>query len=109
MTEFVQIVTTVENKEDAQRIATALLEKRLAACVQIVGPMSSHYWWQGKIEEATEYQCLIKSRGELFPVVEKAIKAVHPYQVPELLAMPVLAGGAAYLAWLDSELKEAGR
>ncbi|HSR35624.1 MAG TPA: divalent-cation tolerance protein CutA [Desulfurivibrionaceae bacterium] len=105
MTEFVQIVTTVETAADAERIATALLEQRLAACVQIVGPIASHYWWQGKIEQASEYQCLIKSRHELFAAVEAAIVAIHPYQTPEILATPVVAGGAGYLAWLNTELR----
>jgi len=105
MTGFVQIVTTVETAAEAERIATALLEQRLAACVQIVGPITSHYWWQGKREQATEYQCLIKSRQDLFAAVEAAIVAVHPYQTPEIIATPVVAGGAGYLAWLDAELR----
>lgn len=105
MSGFVQIVTTVETAADARRIATALLEQRLAACVQIVGPITSHYWWQGKIEQASEYQCLIKSRQDLFAAVEAAIVAIHPYQTPEILAMPVVAGGNGYLAWLHAELR----
>ena len=105
MTEFIQIVTTVETAADAERIANALLTQRLAACVQIVGPITSRYWWQGTIEQATEYQCLIKSRQELFAAVEAAIVAVHPYRIPEILAIPVTAGGTGYLAWLTAELR----
>lgn len=105
MTDFIQIVTTVEMAADGERIATALLAARLAACVQIVGPITSHYWWQGKMEQASEYQCLIKSRRDLFGAVEAAIVALHPYQTPEILATPVVAGGAGYLAWLDAELR----
>lgn len=105
MTEFIQIITTVETATDAERIANALLTQRLAACVQIVGPITSRYWWQGTIEQATEYQCLIKSRHDLFAAVEAAIVAVHPYQIPEILATPVTAGGAGYLAWLTAELR----
>ncbi len=105
MSGFVQIVTTVETAADARRIATALLEQRLAACVQIVGPITSHYWWQGKMEQASEYQCLIKSRQDLFAAVEAAIVAIHPYQTPEILALPVVAGGSGYLAWLHAELR----
>lgn len=107
MSGFVQIVTTVETADDAERIANALLTQRLAACVQIVGPITSHYWWQGAIEQAGEYQCWIKSRQDLFAAVEQAIVAIHPYQTPEILAMPVVAGGAGYLAWLDTELRPA--
>lgn len=105
MSGFVQIVTTVETAADARRIATALLEQRLAACVQIVGPITSHYWWQGKIEQATEYQCLIKSRQALFAEVEQAIVAIHPYQTPEIVALPVVAGGSGYLTWLNAEMR----
>lgn len=105
MTGFIQLITTVETAADAERIANALLEERLAACVQIVGPITSHYWWQGAIEQATEYQCLIKSRQDLFAAVEAAIVAIHPYRTPEILATPVVAGGAGYLAWLAAELR----
>ena len=89
---------------DAQAIARALVEKRLAACVQIIGPITSTYWWQGEIETAEEWLCLIKTRADLFEQVEAAIKEVHPYDVPEILAVPVVAGSEDYLAWLDREL-----
>ncbi|MEW6594776.1 MAG: divalent-cation tolerance protein CutA [Thermodesulfobacteriota bacterium] len=107
MSGFVQIITTVEEAADAERIAKALLEQRLAACVQIAGPITSHYWWQGKMEQASEYQCLIKSRQELFAAVEAAIVAIHPYQTPEILAMPVMAAGSGYGAWLAAEVRAA--
>jgi periplasmic divalent cation tolerance protein len=101
MPDYIQVVTTVERREDAQRIAAALVEGRLAACVQIVGPVASTYHWQGRIETAQEWQCSIKTRRDRYPEVEQAIRRLHPYQVPEILAMPVVAGGADYLAWVD--------
>lgn len=105
MTEYIQVLTTVEHKADAEKIAGSLVDKKLAACVQILGPLTSCYRWQGKVESAQEYLCLIKSRQDLFPDLEAAIKDLHPYEVPEILAMPVSAGGRNYLDWLAAELK----
>ena len=105
MSDFVQIVTTTAERSDAQRIAHALVEQRLAACVQIVGPIESTYCWEGKIETANEWQCWIKTKAALFGEVEQAIRQMHPYQVPEILAMPVLAGSADYLHWLEAEVR----
>ena len=95
--------TTTALREEAERIARELVEARLAACVQIVGPITSTYRWQGRIETGEEWQCWAKTRGELFARVEEAIRRIHPYEVPEILAVPVVAGSASYLAWLDAE------
>ncbi len=108
MAEYIQVVTTVAHRQDAERIARGLVERRLAACVQVVGPIASTYWWQGRIETAEEWQCWAKSRGSLYDEIERSIRELHPYEVPEILAVPVLAGGADYLAWLDAEVKGAG-
>ena len=107
MEQYIQIITTTANREDAERIAAALVEKRLAACVQIVGPVHSTYRWQGTVEQAQEWQCLIKSRQNLFATVEQAIKAVHPYEVPEIIALPITAVSANYGQWLRDELRTA--
>ena len=107
MSGFIQTMTTVEKKEDAEKIARVILEKRLGACVQIAGPVSSHYWWQGKIDSAEEYLCVIKSRAELYPELEAAIKKVHPYEVPEIMAVPVTSLSAEYGKWLEKELAPA--
>jgi periplasmic divalent cation tolerance protein len=106
MMKTIQVVTTAGTKADAQRIARAVIEKRLAGCVQIVGPITSTYWWQGEIETAEEWLCVIKSRRDLYEELEEAIREVHPYDVPEILAVPVTAGSRDYLRWLDSELGE---
>jgi periplasmic divalent cation tolerance protein len=103
MSTYIQVVTTTARREEAQRIARELVESRLAACVQIVGPITSTYRWQGKVESDEEWQCWAKTRGELFARVEEAIRRIHPYEVPEILAVPVAAGNAAYLAWLDAQ------
>lgn len=102
---FFQIITTTDKRESAERIAKALLEKRLAGCVQIWGPISSSYWWENKIEKADEYIIFIKTRGELYKAVEKTIKELHPYDVPEIIALPILMGYAEYLEWLFNETR----
>ncbi len=104
MSDYIQIVTTAGTRDDAQRIARALVEGRLAACVQVVGPVTSTYRWKGQIETGEEWQCWAKTRQSLYERVEQAIRRLHPYEVPEILALPVLAGNAAYLSWLDEEV-----
>ena len=105
MTDYIQVTTTTETRADAQAIANTVVEKRLAGCVQVIGPITSIYWWQGKIETAEEWLCAIKSRKDLYGELEKAILQAHPYDVPEILAAPVTEGSQSYLEWLDDELK----
>ncbi len=104
MNHYIQVVTTVGSRAEAQSIARTLVERRLAGCVQVVGPIASTYWWEGKVEEAEEYLCLIKTRQDLFTTLEATIKSLHPYEVPEILALAVSAGSQRYLDWLKSEL-----
>jgi periplasmic divalent cation tolerance protein len=106
MTDYVQVLTTVGSKQEAQRIADALVEGRLAACVQVVGPIASTYRWRGKVERAQEWQCLAKTEVGRFEEVEAAVRAVHSYDEPEILATPVLAGSPGYLAWISASLDE---
>jgi periplasmic divalent cation tolerance protein len=104
MTQFLLVTTTVAERAEAERIARALVERRLAACVQIAGPVSSTYWWQGKIETAEEWVCIAKTRDDKFAELEKAVREIHPYEVPEIIAMPVAEIGKAYRKWMDGEL-----
>ena len=106
MTDALQIATTVENQQTAATIARTLVERRLAACVQIVGPIRSVYRWQGKIETAEEWQCLVKTTRQRYPAVEQAIRELHPYDVPETLAIAIEAGDPAYLQWLEEQVAE---
>jgi len=106
MTDAVQVFTTTGKEDDARRIADALVERRLAACVQILGPVTSTYRWQGKIETAGEWLCIIKSRREVYEELEAAVRELHPYDVPEILALPVVAGSGDYLDWLRAALIE---
>ena len=104
MTDMIQVTTTTETEADAQAIAGALVTARLAACVQVLGPITSTYRWQGQIEIAQEWLCLIKSEARLYPQVEQAILAAHPYETPEIIATPIISGSDAYLAWLSQSL-----
>jgi periplasmic divalent cation tolerance protein len=104
MPEFVQVLTTVGKQEEAKTIARALVDQRLASCVQILGPLTSVYRWKGEVETAEEWQCLIKTRRDLYPEVERAIRQLHPYEVPEILATPILAGSADYLKWIEENV-----
>jgi periplasmic divalent cation tolerance protein len=102
--DFVQITTTAPTKSTAQAIAGAITERRLAACVQIVGPITSTYWWQEDIETAQEWLCVIKSRNDLYGEIEQEILKLHPYETPEILVTPVIEGNARYLAWIDESI-----
>jgi periplasmic divalent cation tolerance protein len=108
MTDCVQVLTTVSSAAEAERIAAALLEARLAACVQTLGPISSAYVWRGERETATEWQCLAKTEERLYPEVEAAIRAAHSYEEPEIVAIPVLAGSPGYLAWVRENVRPPG-
>jgi periplasmic divalent cation tolerance protein len=109
MPEYLQVMTTVATREVADQIAASLVQQRLAACVQVIGPISSTYRWQGAVETSQEWLCLVKSRKDLYGPLEEAIRRLHPYEVPEILAIPVKAGSAAYLAWLDASVLPHGK
>ncbi len=104
MPDTIQILTTVPDKPTAQKIAQSLIDGRLAACVQIAGPIESVYRWEGNVEQATEWQCWIKTTSDRYAEIENAIRKMHPYQVPEILAMPVVGGEPDYLRWLEQSL-----
>ena len=103
--EYIQVTTTCDKREDAERIAHALVEKKLAACVQVIGPITSIYRWQGKVEQAEEWICFIKSTRAIYPDLERAITAIHPYDTPEIIAVPIAAGSGKYLQWLSENIQ----
>jgi periplasmic divalent cation tolerance protein len=105
MTDYVQVLTTVGSEGEAGKIASLLVERRLAACVQVAGPVVSRYRWQGEIEEAREWQCLAKTTRAAYEAVEAAIREVHSYDEPEIIATPIVAGSAGYLAWIDENVE----
>lgn len=108
MSDYIQVVTTTEHEEQAAEIAHALVSARLAACVQVSGPITSTYRWQGQIETSREWQCVAKTRRDLYQRVEAMIRRLHPYQEPEILALSVAAGSPTYLAWLDQQVQPDG-
>jgi periplasmic divalent cation tolerance protein len=104
MTGYVQVLTTVGSEREAEAIAAELVERRLAACVQTIGPIASRYRWRGEVESEQEWQCLAKTEEALYEQVEVAIRANHPYEEPEIVAIPILAGSAGYLAWISANV-----
>lgn len=102
--DLIVVITTVETEADALRIARAAVEKRLAACVQVVGPIHSTYRWQGKVEMATEYRCELKTHADRFDALASLMGEIHPYEVPEVIALPVQAVSASYARWVDEVL-----
>ncbi len=104
MSDLLQITTTTGTHEVAERIAVELVDLRLAACVQVSGPMTSIYRWQGKVENAEEWLCTAKTSREKLPAIQELLKRLHPYEVPELIATPIVDGSDAYLTWVVEEL-----
>ncbi len=100
MTDALVVLTTTETEADAERLARLLVEAELAACVQVLPRMSSIYRWQGKVEQAGETLLLIKTTRAAYARLETAIKQHHPYETPEIIALPVEAGSDKYLKWL---------
>jgi len=105
MEEYLQIFTTIDNETKAKEIAKRVVKKKLAACVQISSPVNSIYRWEGKIIEDKEWLLIFKSSKKLYDELEGEIKKAHTYDVPEILAMPVVKGNEDYLNWLKKELK----
>ena len=102
--DHILIVVTVSSKEEAEKIATALLKKKLIACANIFGPVASHFWWQSKIDKAEEYVMFMKTKRELFKQVASNVKQLHSYEVPEIIALPIIEGFKPYLEWIDNSL-----
>ena len=98
------VTTTCESREDGELIARSVLENRLSACVQISGPVLSSYWWEDKITSATEFLVVMKSERDLFEQLSDTIRAVHPYEVPEIVAVAITAIDTPYKQWLEAEL-----
>ena len=102
--DFLTVLTTTGQKSDADRIARTLVDDQLAACVQVIGPIRSTYRWKGKVETTPEWLCLIKTASRLYESLETKLKEIHPYETPEVVALPIVRGSADYLAWLDDAL-----
>lgn len=105
MTDKRIVFTTAGSKEEAQKIAHGLVEQRLAACVNIVGPIQSVYRWKGSVETAAEYLLLVKTTAEVFDQVRDAIRVLHSYELPECIQVPIEAGADEYLSWIEESVK----
>ena len=101
MSGHVVALSTVGSAEDADRIARALVERRLAACVNVVPGVVSHYRWKGELQRDEERLLVIKTRAERIDALREALRELHPYELPELVAFEISAGSAEYLKWLD--------
>jgi periplasmic divalent cation tolerance protein len=102
---FIVVLVTTANKEEAEKISQALLEEKLIACANIISPVSSFFFWSGKIDKAEECLVVMKSRLDLFVELEERLKGLHSYEVPEVLALPIVEGSKAYLSWMGEVLK----
>lgn len=97
------VLTTFERQDDAVRVVRALIERRLAACGNLVPGVRSIYRWRGRIEDAGEVLCVLKTAADRLPALIAALGELHPYEVPEIIALPIVTGSAAYLEWLAAE------
>jgi periplasmic divalent cation tolerance protein len=102
---YCQVVTTTDGQEAAQRLARGAVQARLAACAQVSGPITSHYWWEGEIASEPEWQVVFKTTTAAYPALERHLREGHSYSVPEILCLPVVVGNPTYLDWLDREVR----
>lgn len=98
------VFVTASGKEEAQKIAQALVEKRLAACVNIISGVESVFWWESKVDRASEALLVIKSCQEKFAEIAETVKSLHSYAVPEIIALPISAGYQPYLKWINESI-----
>lgn len=101
--DLVTVTTTIDDEDKAAALARSAVEARLAACAQVGGPVTSVYWWEGAIEEATEYTVTFKTTGALADVLVAHVSDEHAYDIPEIIVTPVSGGNAAYLTWVGQE------
>lgn len=104
MTDKILVHVTCPTREMADSIAAELVAKRLAACVSIAAPLTSVYRWRGAIERSEEHALTIKTRRDLFPLVCATVRQLHTYEIPEIIASPLIDGASDYLDWIDEEL-----
>ncbi len=102
---YIIVIMTTSNKEEAAKIVRSLLKERLIACANIVGPVSSLFWWQGKIDEENEFLVFMKSHKSLFEKLSERVMEIHSYAVPEIIALPVIESSPPYLEWLKNSLQ----
>jgi periplasmic divalent cation tolerance protein len=107
MTDKIVVLSTCATEADAERLARALVAGRLAACVNVLPGVRSFYHWKGEIDSSQEFLLLVKTSRDLLPALRTEIEKLHPYELPEVIALPVVAGSDNYLAWLQANLRGA--
>lgn len=105
MPEYIEVRSTTGSRDEAEKIASAVVEGRLAACAQIAGPIKSTYWWDGKIERADEYFLMMKTTRDKFDDLASVIRENHSYEVPDIVAVSLVDGTADYLGWISAETR----
>lgn len=105
MTDKVVILVTASSQKECHKIASRLIEEKLAACVNITQPVQSVYRWQGKVEESREFLMFIKTNRDLFPQVNLEISQIHSYDTPEIICLPIVDGSPNYLQWIDDSVR----
>jgi periplasmic divalent cation tolerance protein len=105
MSDCVQVSTTLPDEAAAQQFGKQLVEERLAACAQIVGPVSSTYWWQGQIEQAREWYCHLKTTAAASVELSRRIRELHPYEVPEIIVVAIKEGDSSYFRWIAETVR----
>jgi periplasmic divalent cation tolerance protein len=101
---YVVVFITVKDTEEAQKIANSLLKRRQAACVNIIAEVNSHFWWKDKLESTRESLLIVKTKESLLSELVKSVKKIHSYNIPEIIALPIVGGSQDYLDWIDSEV-----
>ena len=101
---YIVVLITAKDAEEAQKIAKTLLKRRQAACVNIVPEVDSHFWWQDKLNSNRESLLVVKTKESLLPDIIKSVKKIHSYDVPEIIALPIVGGNEEYLDWIDREV-----
>ncbi|MDP3142372.1 MAG: divalent-cation tolerance protein CutA [Candidatus Omnitrophota bacterium] len=99
------VLITAANKKEAEKIAGGLIAKRLAACVNIVDKINSLFWWQGKVDRAKEVLLVVKTKQSAFKKIIREVKKLHSYDLPEIIAIPIIAGEKKYLRWLNESIR----
>ena len=102
--DYIVVFITADNTGEAQQIARLLLEKRKAACVNIIPEIDSHFWWEGRLDSAQECLLIIKTTASLLTEIINTVKGIHSYTVPEIIALPIIGGNRDYLDWIDKEV-----
>ena len=100
-----QVTTTLPDQKTADRLAATLVGERLAACAQVIGPVSSTYWWQGQVEQSQEWYCHLKTTLTRFDELRQRVRQLHPYELPEIVAVPLIEGDQQYLQWIEDSVR----